>query len=119
MIIIFFIIRLFCFIATFKILKYGEDFYEVNPLMRKILNCRGGKTLAVIYGYFCLSIFLVCNIMIQINYPKYIWIFTIPVLILLIGFVYEFFNDLIYYLRDRKVKSELRKRRILRLSLTS
>jgi len=105
MIIICVITRLFCIIITFKILKYDEYFYESNPIARKILNHRNGKILAIIVGYLGLSILLICNFMAQITIPKYIWIPTIGVLILLPVYIYDFLNDMIYFFRDyRKLK---------------
>lgn len=94
------ITRLFCYITTFKVLKY-EEFEEVNPIVRALLSCRGGKILVVIFGYSGPFIFLICNFMIL---PKFIWIITIGIFIILIIFIYDFLNDIIIYFRDyRKI----------------
>jgi len=54
------ITRLVCLIITFKVLKYPEYFYEKNPIIRKLLKCRNGKILVVIFTHLGLSMLLIC-----------------------------------------------------------
>lgn len=86
MIIILSILKLFCVIITFKVLKYEDDyyeFYEGNPISRKILNCRGGKILLVFLVYLFPFGFFIGNFIAQIFAPKSIWIVTLGVIIIL------------------------------------
>ena len=82
-IIICIITRLFCYITTFKVLKY-EEFEEINPIVRKLLSYRSGKILLMIFGYSGPFMLLICNFMTQIIFPKFIWIITIGIFLILI-----------------------------------
>ena len=107
-IIICIVTRLFCQIATFKVLKYDE-FEERNPIARKLLNCRYGKIiLVVILGYLGPISLLILNFIIQVLDSRLVWGVAIGVLIMLPVFIYDFLNDIILYFRDyRIIKSEL------------
>ena len=99
--------RLFCQITTFKVLKY-DKFEEVNPIVRKLLNCRNGKILVVIFVYSGPITLLTLNFILQILDSRFIWMVAISILIILPVFIYDFLNDVICFFRDyRGIKSEL------------
>lgn len=104
MLIVIFITRVFCIFATFTVLKHNsKDYYELNPITRKIMSFRGGKILLVFCMCLVLFLYLIYVFIIQLRYPKYIWIPTIITIIITVLLIYDFLNDM-YIFRDyRKV----------------